>query len=311
MTSATMTPTTDGSELPVLRRYAELRDRGREAAEAGRTLEALELLEEALDLARRAGDPELVDRATCNRAAVLIEIGRHRETFAPLRAILIRQSGAETSLLASYNIAQAHIRDHDSKKGLFYARIARDRAEAANNREWTLRARILIANCLMDESHYSDAASEYTEVLEAMPEEPSVVRATALTNLGACWVLVGAVRRGMALSLRSLRELRVLGVQTYEFWPRLDLCNGYMELGRYRRARLHGRLALELAEKAGDPNRTKLALFLMGEVERAAGEVAAANGFVTELQERFYPESPHLVSLMTEVEMRQAVNLRA
>ena len=55
----------------------------------------------------------------------------------------------------------------------------------------------------------------------------------------------------------------------------------------------------------------KLALFLMGSVEKAGGDVQAAYNYFERLQREFYPEVPNLPEMMLVVDARKVVNLRA
>jgi tetratricopeptide (TPR) repeat protein len=291
--------------------FEELRDRSRRAVEAGRLEEALGLLDDALEVARREGTEELVDLALCNRGSVLILLGRHGEVFRELREILVRNRCAENCFLAAYNLSRAHVRDKEYKKALFYARIARDRAEALGRDDWRSASYTLVANCLMDESFFEEAAAEYRKALALLPDEPSLTAGTALANLGYCSMMLGQLREGFRLSFRTLRWFRRLRAPFYEVWPRFDLCYAYIEIGRYDRALRHGKRALELAEASGDPGLLKIALYLRGELERAAGNHDAAYDHFLHLQRRFYQDSPELVPLMVAVDMRQMVNLRA
>ncbi len=291
------------------RSYERLRDDARQAVEAGRLAEALGLLEQALERAVEREDENLVDLAVCNRSAVLISLGRLQEVLSPLRQILVRNRDARTCALAAYNLSRAHEYGKEYKKGLFYGRIARDRAMAIG---WLVAgSHNQIGNCLMHDSRFEQAAAEYRQALELLSEEPNVLRAMVLANLGYCQMMLGELRAGVSLSFKALRWFRRFGARLYEIWPHLDLCYAYLELGRLRRAREHGRRALAYAEQTGEVGRIKTALFLLGETERCAGDLEAAWEHISRLQESFYPDSPQVADLMLAVGMRQVVHLRA
>lgn len=291
--------------------FEQLRDRGREAMEAGRLDESLRLFERAEEVARHEGEQVLIDLAFCNRSAVLINLGRQDEVVAPLRDILMRNRDAENCFIAAYNLSRAHARDKAYKKALFYARIARDRALALERSDWLCSSHNQIANGLMDESYFEEAAVEYRRALALEPDEGSLLHTSLITNLGYCQMMTGDFAEGMRHSVRALRRFRTLGADLYRIWPHLDLCYAHLELGRWRDARRHAQAAHRLAETSSDPERIKSALFLLGETERAAGDAATAHQYFTQLQRRFYPDSPQIVDLMVAVEMRQVVNLRA
>lgn len=290
--------------------FEQLRDRGRDALDAGRLDEALELLDRASEIAHQRDDEHLIDLAYANRSSVLINLGRQNEVMTRLRAILMRNRNAENCFLAAYNLSRAHVRNKAYKKGLFYARIARDRAESLDRTDWMCSSHNQIGNCLMDESYFEEAAGEYRLALDLEADPKSLLHASLITNLGYCHMMLGDLEKGFQCAFQSLRRLRRLGAELYLVWPHLDLCYAYLESGRYRRAYQHGYQALTLAERIGDPDRIKTALFLLGETEREAGDTQGAVETFSHLQTRFYPEAPEIVSLMAAIEMRQVVNLR-
>ncbi len=309
----------DGPAVKPRRSYEQLRDAGLQAVEAGRLAEALELFERSRERAREREDEGLVDLAVCNRSAVLVPLGRQQEVMSPLRQILVRNRDARTCALAAYNLSRAHERNKEHKKGLFYGRIARDRAVAIDwlaaespDPHWLVaESHNQIGNCLMNDSRFEQAAAEYRQALELSSEEPTVLRALFTVNLGYCLMMLGKIRAGARLSFQSLRWFRRFGARVYEAWPHLDLCYAYLELGRYRRAREHGRRALAIGEETGESSRIKTALFMLGETERSAGDLDAAWDHFSRLQQEFYPDSPQIVELMLAVGMRKVVNLRA
>ena len=289
----------------------ELRERGRLAVDAGDLDAALGYYREFLEVARAAGDRRLVDLATCNCGAVLITLGRQQEVVAGLREILMANRCPENSCLAAYHLSRAHARSKASKKSLFYAQIARDRALALARDEWLLGSYNQLGNCLVDESRFDEAVKEYRRALAFQPEEPSILRAQVLVNLGYCRIAQGRIRQGLTLTFRGLRWLRRFGAYGYQAVPHLDLCYAYIELGRYDRARHHGQRGLAIAEDCGEVDRVKMALYLLGETESAAGDFEEAYDYFSRLQRQFYPESPQLPELMVFMDMRRMVNLRA
>lgn len=298
-----------GSSLTTRRSYEQLRDQGERAVEAGRLIQALELFEQALERAREREDAELIDLAVCNRSAVLVSLSRQQEVMSPLRQILVRNRDSRTCALAAYNLSRAHEGNKEHKKGLFYGRIARDRAIAI---DWLVpESHNQIGNCLMNDSCFEQAADEYRRALELLSDEPSVMRALVMVNLGYCLMMMGKIRKGVRLSFQSLRWFRRFGARLYEAWPHLDLCYAYLELGRLRRAREHGRRALAIGQETGESGRIKTALYLLGDTERTAGDLEAAWEHFAELQESFYPDSPQVAELMIAVGMRQVIHLRA
>ena len=122
------------SELNWSSVFRDLRDRGVQALRAGDLNAALALFEQATDAARQSGDADLVDLAVCNRSAIAIELGDGPSVMPEMRAVLLRSRDAQTCMVASTNAARIHDLARDYKKGLFYARLARDHAAASGDR---------------------------------------------------------------------------------------------------------------------------------------------------------------------------------
>lgn len=290
--------------------FDELRELAQSARTEGRLDEALAYCDQAYQLARQGDDESQLDLAFCNRAAVLIPLGRHEEVLTPLREIMVRSRDPQNCFLAAYNSSQALVRAKSHKKALFYARAALDRARADGHVKWLVLGHNQLGNCLLDESYCEEANAEYEHALALLDEAPSVLRASLLCNYGYARMMLGKLSEAWAFSFQALRWLRRFRARSYEVWPHLDLCYAYLEVGRHDRARQHGERALALAEMIGDPDRIKNALFLLGETERSAGAFETAHTHFSRLQQRYYPDSPHLVNLMVAVEMRNLVNLR-
>ena len=291
--------------------FGELRDRGRRAVESGRLSDALDLFDRALAVARESGEAQQVDLAMANRGAVLISLGRQQEVIPELRGILVANRCPENCFFAAYNLSRAYYRSKQAKKGLFYARIARDRALALENRDWLAAGHNQVGSGLFLESYFEEAEAEYRRALDLGVAEHSVEHSMLLANLGYCLMTLDRGRDGVALALQALRSVRRRGARLYEVWPELFLSYGYLEMERIKSARRHGERALQLAESSGDSELVKNALFMLGEVEKTCGELERAHEHFSLLQQRFYPANPQVVALMVSVEMRNIVNLRA
>jgi tetratricopeptide (TPR) repeat protein len=291
--------------------FEELRDRGAQAVEAGHLEEAESLFEQALAWAREHGDARQIDLAVCNRAATAIEQGHGAGELPRLREILLRNADPLSCRVAAYNIARFYELGKSFKKALFYARISRDRSENLGRRDWLASSHNLIGNTLLAESFIEKACEEYERALELMPTEPSAARGQILDNLGYCRLLQGRHAEGYAFLYESLRLLRSFQAERPEISARLDLCFAHLETGRYRYARHQGTRALRLAEKLGEPDSVKNALYLLGEVESLCGSVDTARAYFTRLQRDFYPDAAYLPGFLLAVDVRQLVNLHA
>jgi len=291
--------------------FEELKSRGEKAVRAGHLEEAQDLFDQALTWAREQGEQPQVDLGICNRAAVVIEMGRGDGEVPHLREILVRNVDPFICQLAAYNISRHYELTKNYKKSLFYARIALERAGVLGRRDWLASSHNLIGNTLLAESHIDQASREYEKALELASQEPTVARGQILDNLGYCRSLQGRHGEAYRLLYESLRTLRQFGAQRYEISVRLDLCFAHLETGRYRHSHRHGMAALELAEAVEDRASVKNALYLLGEVANLSDDLAAARGYFSRLHREFFPEAGYLPEFLLAVDIRKLVNLHA
>jgi tetratricopeptide (TPR) repeat protein len=291
--------------------YERARAAAQAALDAGRLEEARQCLVLALQAARAHGDCDLVDHAVCAESAVAIALGEVEGPLPPLREILIRNRSHENYILAAYNIARAYELRKDYKKSLFYARIARDRADQTDNRKRLAAAHNQVGNALLGESHFDEAAESYRRALALLTTHAGEWELACTANLGYCDLVRGRRRDGLRRLYRVLRESRRRGLLRLEMTTRLDLCYGHMEVGRYPTAERYGCRGLALAEQVGEVDWIKNALYLLGQVSVFLGRRDEARRRFVELQRRFYPTQPYLPDLLVGVDVRQMINLRA
>ncbi|MEO8198480.1 MAG: hypothetical protein ABI689_17340 [Thermoanaerobaculia bacterium] len=290
--------------------FQAARARWTEAVEAGRLDEALVLVEEAFTWAEANGEELLRDRALCNRAAIALELGRGATHIPALRALLVRSADAENAYLAAYTIARHYELQKEHRKGLFYAQLARDRANALdeNRRAASLN---YIANFLVAESRFDEAIAVYEEALLLLPSRDSLRRAVIGYNLGYCNTLTGHSCEGLTLLYASLRALLRRGAAAHAMKAQLDLAFALLESARPRLAGRHAARALDAAEQFGDGDAKKNALYLLGAAAVATGDRVGARHHFERLQQGFYPEADYLPELLLHVDVRELVNLKA
>lgn len=291
--------------------FEELRSLAHRAVDAGRLEEAQSFIEQALAWAREHGTQQQVDHASCNRAALAIQLGRGEGELAALREILLRSGDPATNRLAAYHLSLHYEVVKNFKKSLFYARIARDRANVLGVPEWLASSHNQLGNALLGESLIDEASREYEQALELMPGERSVVRALVLNNLGYCRVLQRRSHEGYALLYEALSDLRKFRALRYQVLPHLDLCFAHLETGRYRLANRQGMLALRLAEETGQIDSIKNALYLLGEAANLSGDTETAREHFTRLHREFFPDQTYLPGFLLAVDVRKLVNLHA
>lgn len=291
--------------------FEELRSRVQSAVETGQLDEAARLADQALAWAREHGDVRQLDLAVCNQASVAIELGGGEGHLPELRQVLMRNSNDENCFLAAYGIARVYELKKSNKKAAFYARIACDRAQTVGRREWLASAHNLTGNLLLAESYFVEAAAEYEQALRLVPADSTARWALIKDNLGYSCLVQGRHREGFALLFESLRALRRIGASRYAILPRLSLCYGYLEIGRFRLAVRHGRAALAAAEALADTESVKYALFLLGEAANLMGEYDLARRHFSRLQREYYPDAGYLPDFLLAIDVRKLVNLKA
>jgi tetratricopeptide (TPR) repeat protein len=222
----------------------------------------------------------------------------------------MRSADAGNCRLAANNISVHYQFARNFKKSLFYARIACERALQLGREDWIASSRNQLGNALLGESFVDQACREYEEAVRLIPVA-CVWRARSLNNLGYCRVLQKRYAEGYSCLYESLRLLRRFSAVRYQVLPRLDLCFAHLETGRYEHARRQGVAAFLLAEKMGDAEAMKNALYLLGETANLSGDTERASGYFTRLQRDYFPDSPYLPGFLMAVDVRKLVNLHA
>ncbi len=290
--------------------YEELRLRGRDFAARCLYDEALTAFEQCYVLAEKACDEQRRDRAALNRAAVKVVLGESASELAAMRRILMGSSDSVNRHLAAYNVSMHYESVKDREKGLRYARLALDHAEAGEVEEFISRSHNRIANTLIAESYFEQAREHYLEAL-AREREETREHAFILGNLGYCDIVTGRTSVGFRELYAGLRMLRRAGALAWESWIRIDLCYAHLEVGRYEDARRHGVKALISAEEHEQHEQLKNCLYLLGEVAKVSGESLAAYSYFARLRDEYYPEKAFIADLLMTVDARNLVNLKA
>ncbi len=288
-----------------------LRHEARIARDAGQLEQAESLYRSAQDLAEESGDACAAERAFCGRASIAIELGRSEEFLSGLRQVLMRNRDNENCFLAAYNIARAYEMTKANQKALFYARIARDRAQTLDRLEWQASSHNLIGNLLLAESFFEEACGEYEQALGLVPQDSPVREALIKDNLGYSLVVQKRYAEGFRLLFESYRALRRAGARRYQILPRLSLCFAYLETGRLDRSFYHGRAVLAAAEALGDAESVKNVLYLLGEAANLQGDFDLARSYFHRLQQTYYPNADYLPDFLLAIDIRKLVNLKA
>ena len=135
------------------------------------------------------------------------------EPLTELRSILVARRDLETSRLAAYNIARIYERTKQYKKGLFYARTARDLSELLDRPEWIASSHNRIGNLLLAESYFAEACEEYDLALSLFEPSESVRHAILLENVGYDPTEVSGFALGMGMDRLAMLKYGIPNIK--------------------------------------------------------------------------------------------------
>ena len=274
---------------------------------SGDYLGAHRLFAEAVDVARQLDDPELLDRAVCNRAALAIEIDGGSSELQALREVLLAQRSAAAAFLAAYNLAEAYQLSRQHRKAAFYAEIALDRAVRAERPEWVASSHNRLGNLHVALNQLALARQRYEAALTMVG--PNDLRVPAITeNLGYVDALEGDLSSALTRLYRALRMLRRRGTTTALI--HLDIAWTTLQAGRADLAWKHAALARERAEASHDHEQLKNALMLGIQAARALDDRLSA-ALLSEALADAYPHQAGLAALFGAADWTCVLNLRA
>ncbi|NJL29344.1 MAG: hypothetical protein HC897_16385 [Thermoanaerobaculia bacterium] len=293
--------------------FLGLREQIKHHVHQGHLDAALELCDQAVAWTQGRGDHQAADLATCNRASVLVALGRGDEVLRELQAILLRSFDPVNRFAAAYDVAKIFDVKQNFSKSLFYARLALENALKSSDHRLVTRAHNLVGNTLVAESYFEDALSHYVQALAVNTASELRDRMVILGNAGYCQIILGQYREGFRSLFQGLRAMRRINPD--QVGPRiplhLSLAFGYLELGRYQRSRAHAALALGEAERIGDRELVKKALYILGEAMKLVGEDFKAYRLFARLRDEFFPDHHGLADLLMATETHKLINLMA
>jgi tetratricopeptide (TPR) repeat protein len=289
-----------------------LRQTAREAVWSGDFERALELYEEGLALARQWNDPNIGDLFLCNRAAILIELGRSDFDLAQVRSIIIRDPNGFNGALAAYSVARAHELRREFAKAAFYAQTALTRARDMNHAQLAGSSLNLLGNLRIYESDFAAAMPLYSnalDVFERVGDPMSREAAQTEDNIGYCHLAQDRVREGLTLVDHALGRLEQLGARQATVYPCLDLCFGHLKLESFDEAEHWGIRALALGSEFRRTDAVKNSHYLLGEIYAELGRDDDAESHYDALA-TFYPEFPSLKNFLHQINLVEMINLR-
>ncbi len=292
-------------EMVTMSRVEELRQTALSRVRENALEEAVALLDEALGL---AGDDEMRELLTINKAGVLIQMEADGPEVQKLPQILMRRRNPKHTFLAAYNLQHRYILAKDFKRAYNYGRVALEAADHVEETWWKLGVLNDMGNACVYDSRMPEAIDYYREVLSMLAERPEqlVARAFAMQNLGYCLVVEGELETGIETIHQAIELMRQAGADGYFAESYIDLCYGYLELGELESARSYGEMGLE---KATETRQIRNAHYLLGEIAYKQGDSASAEAHFEHLS-KFYPDFPQLKNVLLALDLRSMVNLK-
>jgi tetratricopeptide (TPR) repeat protein len=289
-----------------------LRRTAREAVWTGDFERALELYEEGLALSRQWNDPNIGDLFLCNRAAILIELGRSEFDLAAVRSIIIRDANGFNGALAAYSVARAHELRREFSKAAFYAQTALTRARDLDHPQLAGSSLNLLGNLRVYESDFGAALPLYSDALEVFEQagDPTSREAAQTEdNMGYCHLAEDRVREGLTMVDHAFGRLEQLGARQATVYPCLDLCFAHLKLESFDEAEHWGIQALALGSEFRRTDVVKNSHYLLGEIYAELGRDGDAETHYDALA-HFYPEFPSLKNFLHQVDLVGMINLR-
>ena len=265
---------------------------------------AIEAYDRAADIAFSEETRELI---TIRKAEALIAAEREGTEISALAGIVMRRRSPRHVYLAANTLQRRYCESDDRKKAIIYGEIARGAATELGDP--LSRASVLnhLGITLVTDSQFATAIEIFNEGLEAVAAvrgDASVLGAAIRANLGGAKVLSGAYQEGVTLLEEAMSGL----VEDYERAEALlDLCFGYMELGRHAVAELYGTRALELATVK---RQVRNANHLLGEICLRTERYDESDAYF-DVVAGFYPEFKNVKQLLVAVDLCAVVNWKA
>ncbi|HYC92870.1 MAG TPA: tetratricopeptide repeat protein [Thermoanaerobaculia bacterium] len=285
-------------------RIEELRQEARARLRQGDYEQALEVYDEALELAT---DDETRELISINKADAMIALERTGPEVHALPRVIMRRTNPRHVYLAAYALQYKHRLENDLKRALFYGQLALRTAEDANEPSWRRIVLLELGNIYELDSQIELAIECFNESLSIVEESPlqekELSHSYALENLGYCLLLQGKIAEGLTSVHEALALLHdpIGRAEAY-----IDLCYGYLESRQYEKALFYGQAGLDIAK---DPRQIRNAHYLLGEACYKSGDTDGADFHFSELA-KYYPQFRNLKNLLYAIDLRSMVNLK-
>jgi len=268
---------------------------------------AITQYDRALEVCESDETRELI---TIRKAEALVSCEREGAEVSALPMIVMRRRSPRHVYLAANTLLRRYCESSDRQKAIFYGEIARQ--AAAQLDDPFARASVLnnLGITLAADSKFTQAIEVLEEGLQQMAlladgrDDHRSLHAAILGNLGGARVLSGKFAEGVALLEVAVQQLD----DDYSVVEAcLDLCFGYLELGRYELAEFYGRSALE---SAAIPRQVRNANHLMGELCVRTERYDESDAYF-DVVAKFYPDFRNVKQLLMAVDLCSVVNWKA
>jgi tetratricopeptide (TPR) repeat protein len=289
----------------MMTRAEELRRNALAKVRSGEVEEALGLYDRALSL---ADDEETRELIVINKADAMISIERTGPEVQALPTIVMRRRNPHHVYVAAYALVFKYRIEKELKRAMFYAQLALQTAEEANEVLWKIGALNELGSIYDADSKF-DKAIECGEKAVALieqldnPEEHRLAYGLAIENLGASRLLSDQFVEGIALIEKALP---FIAAPMHVAEAYIDLCFGFLGLENLERAWHFGQAGLDLATES---RQIRNAHYLLGEIAYKMGDTGLAEFHFDKLA-AFYPDFRHLKSLLFAIDLRSMVNLK-
>jgi tetratricopeptide (TPR) repeat protein len=259
--------------------------------------------------AAAAESDETRELITIRKAEALIAADREGVEISALPGIVMRRRSHRHVYMAATVLMRRFVEAEDRRRAIFYGEIAR--AAVAQLEDSFARATVLnsLGVTMVADSQFKAAIEAFDEALGVLDpakanEQIQSLRAALLANLGGAKVLLGQAAEGIRILERALPDLEEEYDRVEAF---LDLCFGYMEIGRPDVAEQFGRRALQLATV---PRQVRNANHLLGEICLRTDRSEEADALF-DVVASFYPDFRNVKQLLVAVDLCSVVNWKA
>lgn len=268
---------------------------------------AIECYDRAMLLAAAEETRELI---TIRKAEALIACEREGAEVAALPAIVMRRRTPRHVYLAANTLQRRLCEASDRTRAIFYGEIARSAAGELGDPFAVASVLNNLGITLIADSQFAKGIEVLEEALAAMAPlgdaraDHRSLTAAILGNLGGAKVLNGEYEEGVKIleSVFARLDDEYLVVEAC-----LDLCFGYLELGRYDLAEGYGRRALE---SASVKRQVRNANHLLGELCLRTGRYDESDAFF-DVVASYYPDFKNVKQLLVAVDLSSVVNWKA